>query len=78
MLRPTSQVEATARALRRFRGVDVPESHTEDPHAFRTGDERPNSGLREGVIPHYEVNDVLRSCRMTDLAIPKSVSFTSP
>ncbi|MFH1566893.1 MAG: hypothetical protein ABIL09_02765 [Gemmatimonadota bacterium] len=64
-MRPPYHIEAADRALRRFRGGDLSESHTEDPAAFARGDDRPNSGLREGVIPHGEVNAVLRSCGMT-------------
>lgn len=64
-MRPPSHIGGTDRALRRFRGADLPEHLSEDPATYRTGDEHPNSGLREGVIPHEEVNEVLRSCGMT-------------
>ena len=39
-----------------------------DPHALRNSDERPNTGLREGDIPHQEVNTALRT-------YPKTVIF---
>ena len=40
----------------------------EDPHLYRSGDERPNAGLREGVIHHAEVNQTICGC-------PKTVLF---
>lgn len=50
--------------MRRLRG-GPPETRVHDPGAFSSGDQRPNSGLREGSIGHDEVNGVLRSCGMT-------------
>ena len=64
-MRPTSRFTDTDRALGRFHGADRAEALAAEAGAFRTGDERPNSGLREGVIPHSDVNEVLRSCGMT-------------
>lgn len=53
------------RALRRFRGADAPVTRAEDAHLYASGDERPNTGLREGVVPHAEVNEVIRGCDMS-------------
>ena len=64
-MKPLARFTDADRALRRFSGGDRPESQTDDEALFRTGDGRPNSGLREGVIPHGEVNEVLRACGMT-------------
>ena len=52
------------RALRRFRGADAPVTR-DDEHLYASGDERPNTGLREGVVAHAEVNDVIRGCDMS-------------
>lgn len=40
----------------------------EDPQFYSNSDDRPNTGLREGAIPHLEVNDTIR-------ANPKTVIF---
>lgn len=40
----------------------------EDPTLYPNSDDRPNTGLREGSIPHAEVNDTIR-------ANPKTVIF---
>ena len=46
----------------------IPQFQNPDPHLYQTGDERPNSGLREGNISHSEVNQIVR-------ASPKTVLF---
>ena len=39
----------------------LPQQHyPEDPTLYATGDQRPNTGLREGLIQHEEVNDTIR------------------
>ena len=39
--------------------------YPEDPRLNQSGDDRPNTGLREGNIPHGEVNDTIRSSTKT-------------
>lgn len=39
--------------------------YPEDPRLNQSGDDRPNTGLREGNIPHSEVNDTIRTCAKT-------------
>ena len=43
-------------------------AHPDDPVLYQTGDERPNTGLREGEISHAEINEIIRAC-------PKTVLF---
>ncbi|MDB4698860.1 hypothetical protein OAF45_01820 [Candidatus Latescibacteria bacterium] len=39
----------------------LPQQHyPEDPTLYATGDQRPNTGLREGLVQHSEVNDTIR------------------
>jgi hypothetical protein len=40
----------------------------ENPNLYSNSDDRPNTGLREGAIPHAEVNDTIR-------ANPKTIIF---
>ena len=39
--------------------------YPEDPRLNQSGDDRPNTGLREGNIPHAEVNDTIRGSEKT-------------
>ncbi|MBT6908239.1 MAG: hypothetical protein HOA27_29120 [Gemmatimonadetes bacterium] len=44
----------------------LPQQHyPEDPSLYATGDQRPNTGLREGLVEHEEVNDTIRMNRKT-------------
>jgi hypothetical protein len=44
----------------------LPQQHyPEDPSLYATGDQRPNTGLREGLVEHEEVNDMIRMNRKT-------------
>ena len=44
----------------------LPQQHyPEDPSLYATGDQRPNTGLRESLVEHEEVNDTIRMNRKT-------------
>jgi hypothetical protein len=58
-------VQVSEREKRLYRSLDTKAAVSQDDLPYRRGDERPNTGMREGLITHEEVNEALRHADMT-------------
>jgi hypothetical protein len=65
MLKAPLFVRVSEREKRLYRSLDTKAIVSQDDLLHRRGDERPNTGMREGLINHEEVNEVLRHADMT-------------